>query len=79
MKKGILPGLVGFLMLLLGGMALLSDGALSTFMASSSVHSLTRAMAFVPAYLAIPPMVGWFVSGMGAVLTGLTLHERKIL
>jgi len=81
MKTTVFTGFLGLLLLLLGGSVLFYDGSLSALIKPSgfdSIYQHAGASLAIP-HLLMSPVIGWFVIGTGAVLTGLKLHEGKLI
>ena len=81
MKTDTLNAVLGSVLLLLGSLVLYYDGTVPGFLGTLGFHAkfqpAVAAAGFVQLLLA--PVVGWFVLGMGAVLTGLNLHAKKLI
>jgi len=73
MKTG---AVIGFFVFLCGIAMLWSAGGLSVW-ANPADSAFMRAFAGATHHWMIPPSLGWFVAGTGAVLVGLKLQERK--
>jgi hypothetical protein len=81
MKTDAFTVTLGVLLLLLGGMVLYCNGTVSGFFGNLGFHTKFQPAASAAGFvqLLLAPVVGWFVFGMGAVLTGLNLHAKKLI
>ncbi len=81
MKTDPLNAVFGLILLLLGGVVLYYNGTVSGFLGTLGFHTKFQPSVAMAGYvqLLLAPVVGWFVLGMGAVLTGLNLHAKKLI
>jgi hypothetical protein len=73
MKTGMI---IGFLIFLCGAVMLWSDGGFSPT-GNSADSAVIRALTGMQHHWVMPPALGWFVAGTGAVLLGLKFQEKK--